>query len=1238
MATWDSWHPYVHVLGFVAMLVTGVRLDDLKRLHELATRGAPDCQYSSFRQIKNFPSGVPPDESLIGICPHAYFDKCQPKHSKYFSVEKAEEEKGNVGAADCLQICNTRSDCIGYVVSKEYTQDDVEKGSLQCALIHKDAKMSSTMPDEVKLSGWSKTLNKLTFFKDYCGCKARLVQFEYTAEELSDTKQLAVDEAKLSMQETAKESLLAQVQELRQKQESREFFRKFDGIYVWLPERPPHRIRKAKRYMATPHMLIPSRFGGVQTHGYGFHKYVEAPIRITHVFVKQNLSAVLYRCLNKTEKNGQDVWHFAKQSDLVDFVDTTLNRNKDASKEFSDMMNSIQGSEDDMKALWAHSRCIGTPIERLPSGKGAIHYKIGDEDHTAFLNPSFFSADPTKDGASLSPHAEVAQDGASLNRNDGCYASENDAESAAEESIVQRFPECPTADFQESLLSRVYNGTLSMATLAFEAAKTTSAYGLIMKPLSKILGGTNEDLQSALQNRFPSLLKAFDQMQHLFKTSSVIKESRVKLSCANSFLKTIFEVGGLMAKISQTLAMRPDIVPDDLVRAKLKETQNANTMRDPKETVDYIEEQEPVVTLPDNSTVKLLDLVEHTKGLSAGSVGQVDLFKIRNNDAGPDIQKAREQFREMMVQQSGGPLDNDAIVVKTVFAKKEQEYKEDWALLTYFFETFYTKIPKKMQVVWDMLKPMEKSIFEEFDLGKEAEFTAEGKKALETFTEEQISSGNYKDLMPRDLKLTTPAAVATTSKYVLIQSIARGLPLKNYLEQNAGQIERLIEWKQSIYSAILMVYGHMVVGNGFFQSDPHNGNWFWDASSKTVTLIDWGGVERLKDETRCKLARMYHQMGALQEKWKNTEAVQVEVEGKAQQLKGTYYPNGVSIFKAGEEDKVYMFGLTFEASYFEPKEKKRLRYDGQKWSISQEHLGKQELYESLATFQNNRSLPTNGKSTWVFRGKNANLKLTRTNAIGLKSRRQAYADAAFDLGVRLQFNCDGDLTIAPEGPLTAAEFDKWEIGNKAQLTCIRKDAEGKYIIWGYKNTRRLAVTEDEEGNRYVDYPNNPRFNLNRFKGDHLVHSSPKLPENEALSLDRFHPEAKARFEKLTDPKMKDFVLRVGRASMAAAAALFDSDVATFASFGLDAKDAKAIFQTEVLEEYTLLGRCIVVFHGMLGDLVQEGLKRLVPMDYLAWLMNSNAARFFDSWAVPAKRGLLEVCPKANLTDGPLIAL
>jgi len=86
-----------------------------------------------------------------------------------------------------------------------------------------------------------------------------------------------------------------------------------------------------------------------------------------------------------------------------------------------------------------------------------------------------------------------------------------------------------------------------------------------------------------------------------------------------------------------------------------------------------------------------------------------------------------------------------------------------------------------------------------------------------------------------------------------------------------GQIERLVDWRSRIYSAILMcfgcktagvetnfsanawllrVYGHMVVKHGFFQSDPHNGNWLLDCKGGSLCEIRLGrSNELLKYET-----------------------------------------------------------------------------------------------------------------------------------------------------------------------------------------------------------------------------------------------------------------------------------------------------------------------------------------------------------------------------------------------------
>lgn len=37
------------------------------------------------------------------------------------------------------------------------------------------------------------------------------------------------------------------------------------------------------------------------------------------------------------------------------------------------------------------------------------------------------------------------------------------------------------------------------------------------------------------------------------------------------------------------------------------------------------------------------------------------------------------------------------------------------------------------------------------------------------------------------------------------------------------------EWRRRIYPSIMGLYGYLMVEKGFFQGDPHPGNWYWEA-------------------------------------------------------------------------------------------------------------------------------------------------------------------------------------------------------------------------------------------------------------------------------------------------------------------------------------------------------------------------------------------------------------------------
>eukprot|EP00435_Cladocopium_sp_Y103_P074125 s153_g46.t3 len=543
-----------------------------------------------------------------------------------------------------------------------------------------------------------------------------------------------------------------------------------------------------------------------------------------------------------------------------------------------------------------------------------------------------------------------------------------------------------------------------------------------------------------------------------------------------------------------------------------------------------------------------------------------------------------------------------------------------------------------MRVMWKILEPMKKSIFDEFDLRDEATFTAKGKAMLWEFTQ-AIRAGDYEPMLkPGDIQLTTPNAIATTSKYFLIQSMAAGTPLKNFLEDSGGQIEHLVDWKQRVYSAILMVYGHMVVKYGFFQSDPHNGNWFWEPESKTVTLIDWGGVGQLDQDTHCKLANLYSHLGKLTKAWCDCEAV--ELKGQ-KEVSGMY--RRFSIYQANKNQTALFYGRTYGISYFNQESGLRLFYnDDGKWKVVREHPGTQELTETVAepwrrSWTHQKELKTKvtdmldlshkTPEKWNFITKKGKVGKSKAVTVSKKdpkschlpTRSQAYSLAAYKMGLGLNFACEaedgggyldvtqewvGDTVVVPEAPLSEDEdgMSKWVDTGKRQLSCIKRTEEETFLEWGLYTKLKLMV-ETKDGKRTVKLPDNKTYDLDE---------EPKDVDVEGWVMDAFNNESQTKIAKLSRGRQ----MLGAQSQLAVATSLYDSDVLMAAVLGLQAKGSVGLITPDVPDEYVLLARCIVVFHGMLGDVLKDNFVRFV--DYIQWLVRSGGDRFFRSWMKPAE--------------------
>ncbi|CAE7743330.1 unnamed protein product, partial [Symbiodinium necroappetens] len=1226
--------------------VSAYRFDTQPRRDEVRTsealRGATRCQYSSFPSA--VPSGRPPFKSLIALCPNNELkSKCAHEaRSSAFRVVVIPQD--SLGIADCENFCSANyameSDggrCLGYVVRNPFN-DKVEKGKAQCWLIRGNAEVSGSHPDEVKLDrdSYKASNPKLTFVKEYCGCEARYVHFvrpEFHTE-------LAVKRHRLALlrkedpDSTELPELSKRVGVLEKEEQRYERLEKFEGIYDWLPLRPPHKISKGLERIL-PNWLVKSMKPSLITNqGIHYSNYWHAPVRISKIFKKSDLSSFLYRCLDK--ESDTENWYLATQGDPITW----------ASRTFEDLANR---SEEDVKEKLSDE----TFIQKIFFRMECVGTKVGDD------NMVQIQADGEPLGAWLDEHfvssyefpKERLKRTISLKTPRGCYPTNKKAEEASEEKVIEEVGACPVAaltkpanasmiglrtfwDDDAGAMEKIgaaqwfidtMNKHQRISGTVFTVAKWVS------RGVNALWGGKEEkkeekvakwsDFSSqemkAMLERTTVLLKGISRLFLVMEAASNTEDMQIKLVCAKEVLDSIFEVGGLLPKVSQNLAMRPDLVKDDFVRNKLKETQNANPSRSEEETIAYLEKQAPEISIPGfEQTVPMLRLLKYEKALSAGSVGQVDLFRLRDGPEGVDVVTRRE-FKSMLPEGHG-----DVVIVKTVFEETEAEYKNDWNLLEQFFTNFKDSLDASLSVMWKILSPMKKSIFDEFDLRDEAKFTMRGKEMLAEFTQ-NINKGLYQPtLRPHSLTLTTPNAVATSSKYILIQSLASGTPLKNFLENSNGQMEPLVEWRQGVYSAILMVYGHMVVKHGFFQSDPHNGNWFWEPESRTVTLIDWGGVGQLDDDTHCKLANLYSHMGSLVKDWNDCESV--ELSG-ADEIAGVYHRSGFSIYEAKENQTALLLGYTYGVAYYNEELGYRLFFSGgTTWKVVLEYPGRQELYSTLAELETTTGdierLANQPAQRWkIFKSgkhkKNVAVTVTVSDPAkrcGLPSRKQAYSQAARNMGLGLNFNCKAeDTVLLPEAPLAQVEdLTKWKDNGKRQLGCIRKTEEENFVWWGVHNPFKLRVQTDEHGRRFVK--------LASTKWD--LDADPAQTDFYASWVhDVFMEKSKAEIVKLTHPK-RSMLLSAAQNHLALAASLYDSDLLLAAVLGVAAKTSVGLVSPEVPNEYVLLARCIVVFHGMLGDVVKENFMRLIvsgQQDYLQWLLRPSGDRFFRSWKKPA---------------------
>lgn len=223
-------------------------------------------------------------------------------------------------------------------------------------------------------------------------------------------------------------------------------------------------------------------------------------------------------------------------------------------------------------------------------------------------------------------------------------------------------------------------------------------------------------------------------------------------------------------------------------------------------------------------------------------------------------------------------------IIKVIFKETQKQYQNDWDAMQLLIGAalHHGKIDSTdtISIMWAALSPMKHSITDEFDLRKESAFTMRGHKMLKDVAD-LISQGEIEGLDP-NITFTTPVGIATSSQYTMIQSVAPGSTLKDHVKDIEGNVDGIVAWRKNIFRGMLHVFGYTALQHGFWQTDPHGGNWFVDKLTNTVSLIDWGGVGNLGTTTsqrdfHCKLAQLYSTMEEVAEHHSSCEAVKVSL-------------------------------------------------------------------------------------------------------------------------------------------------------------------------------------------------------------------------------------------------------------------------------------------------------------------------------------------------------------------------
>ncbi|XP_010541526.1 PREDICTED: uncharacterized protein LOC104814963 isoform X2 [Tarenaya hassleriana] len=278
---------------------------------------------------------------------------------------------------------------------------------------------------------------------------------------------------------------------------------------------------------------------------------------------------------------------------------------------------------------------------------------------------------------------------------------------------------------------------------------------------------------------------------------------------AKRVLSLIVELEGLWVKLGQYLSTRADVLPQAYI-SLLKQLQDSLPPRPLKEVCHTIESE-----LGHSMDVLFMDFVDEP--LATASIAQVHRATLAN---GQDV--------VVKVQHDG---------IRTIILEDLKNAKSivDWIA---WAEPQYDFNP--------MIDEWCKEAPKELDFNIEAENTRTVSKNLGCRkTIDEVRSGNQVDVLIPE--------VIQSSESVLILEYMDGIRLNDTEALDAFGVD-----KQKICEEITCAYAHQIYVDGFFNGDPHPGNFLVskEAPHRPI-LLDFGLTKKLSSSVKQALAKMF---------------------------------------------------------------------------------------------------------------------------------------------------------------------------------------------------------------------------------------------------------------------------------------------------------------------------------------------------------------------------------------------